>query len=439
MVKLLKSLKSDSLILIDDLNKLPEEDADFALLRRLKCHVLVTTRFKFDINRTYELQTLSDPRDLLRLFYSYCPDRGDGRTDEEDVLYLVDLVHGHTQSILMLALTVNEGFGAVWQLSEMIREYGLDFPNEVYIATQKDDKDLYEPFFILMKQLFSVQNLNDSEKNALQNFSIMPDSGVTKRKFAEWSGKTAEVQYLIRLGWFQEDIGTQKVYMHGIVRDMIHEVLRPTIETCKIMIDSMLYDCRRVEAYNYDDEKEWQRDLREVNFCSEGVIRYLRENTVLCALYFTLFSTYSHIMQHLNWGRSFAEHGFVENDFDRISMEYMMQANLKLLMGRYPDYRRVLNEIKPNCDGLGGEYTVLWALANEKLEAQRELYNQLGRQIELEKKVASPMLKKRITPRGKHSKGKQRGGHRGNHNSLTVKERLLDREFVCRREKREGE
>lgn len=39
--------------------------------------------------------------------------------------------------------------------------------------------------------------------------------------------------------------------MHGIVRDMIHEVLRPTIGTCKRVIDSMLWDCRRVEAYNY--------------------------------------------------------------------------------------------------------------------------------------------------------------------------------------------
>lgn len=272
VVKILKSLKEDSLILIDNLDKLPENDPDFSLLKRLKCHILITTRFKFDANRTYELQTLSDSRDLLRLFYSYCPDRGNGRTDEEDVLYLVDLVHGHTQSILMLALTVNEGFGAVWQLSEMICEYGLNFPNEVRIATQKDDKDLYEPFFKLMKQLFSVQNLNDSEKNTLQNFSVMPDNGVTKRKFAEWSGKTAELQYLIRLGWFQEDLTSTKVYMHGIVRDMIHEVLPPTIATCKKVIDSMLYDCCRIEAFEYHDQTEWRRDMKEVNLCSGGVI-----------------------------------------------------------------------------------------------------------------------------------------------------------------------
>jgi hypothetical protein len=434
IVNLLKSLREDSLILIDDLSKFPEQDSEFSLLRKLKCHILITTRFCFDADRTYKLQTMSDPQELLRLFYVYCPNNKDGSTDEEDILYLTDLVHGHTQSILMLALTVKEGFRTVWELSQLIRECGLDFPNDVCIATQKDNHDLYEPFFQLLERLFSVQNLNEKEKNTLQNFSIMPAEGVTKRKFAKWCQRTREVQYLIRLGWIQEDLVTGKAYMHGIVRDFIFEILHPTILICRTLIDSLLDACRRIadetETYDY-------LDLQEVNHCAFGIISYLRENTVQCALYFILFSVYSHKMQHIGWKDSFAAQEFQQNDFDRITMEYLMRANLTLFMQHYSDYRRILDDIESNCNRLGGKYAELWELANEKLEEEKDLFKRLNGKIQLEKRIVAPMLKKRISPQGKHSKGKQRSGHRKKQFSPALHEVFSQPTVTFRRKSKE--
>jgi hypothetical protein len=39
-------MKEDSLLIIDNLDELPEKSGDLKLLEKLNCHVLVTTRLK---------------------------------------------------------------------------------------------------------------------------------------------------------------------------------------------------------------------------------------------------------------------------------------------------------------------------------------------------------------------------------------------------------
>lgn len=153
-LRLLRGMGTDSLLIIDNLDELPEKSKDLSLLNKFRCHVLVTTRLKTWGKYGYYLDMLNDRATLLELFHTYCPKRLAG--NEDDVWELIELVHLHTYAIQLLALTVKEGYRSSKELAQYIREQGLAFPNSIFIETNKDGNYNWKLFYDLLDGLFAL-------------------------------------------------------------------------------------------------------------------------------------------------------------------------------------------------------------------------------------------------------------------------------------------
>ena len=238
---LLKRLNDENLIIIDNLDQLPEQSKDEALLNQLNSHVIITTRLHTWDTPVLTVRPLSD-ESLTRLFYSYCPPRKAG--SEERVQELILLVNYHTYATQLLAQTVNEGFITSEELCEYIVKEGLSIQHhQIDVLTHKDGKVDYQPFYQLLVGLFPVIHLSDSCKLCLAECAMIPDTGVRRRTLGKWLGRFQELQLLIRLGWLQEDLDLETLYMHTLIRDMVFTQLKPTIEQCMPMIESILKSC----------------------------------------------------------------------------------------------------------------------------------------------------------------------------------------------------
>lgn len=293
-LRLLRGMGADSLLIVDNLDELPEKSKDLNLLNKFRCHVLVTTRLKTWGKYGYFLDMLNDRAALLELFHTYCPKRLAG--NEADVWNLIELVHNHTYAIQLLALTVKEGFCSSMELAQYIQEQGLAFPNSIFVETNKDGNYDWKPFYDLLDGLFALQELNERTKDGLINFYIMPENGVRKRQFVLWTQMILETQSLIRLGWIQEDENTGKLYIHGLVREMVKETLYPTVEKCVDTIEGILETCYE---YSRNYRLEDYEPAYEALDCKPQIQKLMKADpTIYNNLYLMLFILYGFRTQY---------------------------------------------------------------------------------------------------------------------------------------------
>lgn len=291
--QLLQQLKSDSLLILDGMELLPEDDDDFDLLMELNCHVLVTTPLQTEENSLH-LRGMKEQAELLELFYAYCPKDKLEEGTEEHILKLIELVHQHTYSIQMLALTLNAGYMTALELRKKVVMQGLSFPNDVKIRTIQGGKRLRKTFYELLQLLFTIQNLDKRQQDMMMNFTLMPFAGIRKRLFVEWSGTSAGViEDLICLGWIHEDENS-RIYMEGIIREMVIENLRPTPEKCRRTVNSIFALFRKYGDHpiTYHDHEQ----LVLVSGCIEPMMLAFIGSTAECHLYEAVLSIYSYKM-----------------------------------------------------------------------------------------------------------------------------------------------
>ena len=101
--KILQSLYPDSLIIIDNFNVLPKDDAFFREFIKNRFQILVTTRCKPTVYNTLEIRELNKEKELCELFYRQCPS---SKSEPELVAEIIDLLNAHTLTVSLAALTL---------------------------------------------------------------------------------------------------------------------------------------------------------------------------------------------------------------------------------------------------------------------------------------------------------------------------------------------
>ena len=234
---LLQCLGEDSLLVIVGMDTLPEENEGLALLEELTCHVLVTTSQEMKNHPRLIIQPMDD---VEQLFFAYCPRWKAG--NREDVRRLMDCVQRHTYAVKLLALTVREGFYTPAELLQRVID-----PEELMVEEEQEGDYRYDTVMHIVETLFSLGELNERQTQALRCFVLMPLSGVGKIRFCRWVQCRREVQYLIRLGWIQEE-RDGILSMNCVARDVIAAQLCPTAHNCKVLLDALAEECQKSES-----------------------------------------------------------------------------------------------------------------------------------------------------------------------------------------------
>jgi len=95
-MKPLKKLHSDSLIIIDNFNVLPKEDAFFKEFIKMNCKILVTSRCNISQFETVKVSEMDADTELVELFYKHCPS---AKSSEEVVKDIIQTVGCHTLTV----------------------------------------------------------------------------------------------------------------------------------------------------------------------------------------------------------------------------------------------------------------------------------------------------------------------------------------------------
>ena len=236
--QLLHSLHQDSLVILDNFNVLPKEDALFKEFVKNDFELLVTTRCEIKQYASIKIKEIASEKDLLQLFASHCPYSGN---DTETVKQIIREVHSHTLTVVLSALSLAAGGLEPDELLHELKLCGLNITDSEDVELYKDG-DYHDGLMIEhLRILMQISRLNASQSDILKDLSILPISGVYKNYFRNWLQLVSlhDINYLARYGFITDDIENKKISLHPLIQEIIYEELKPCISNCQTLVNSL--------------------------------------------------------------------------------------------------------------------------------------------------------------------------------------------------------
>ena len=239
-MKILKKLHSDSLVIIDNFNVLPKEDAFFKEFIKLNCKILVTSRCNISQYGTVKIAGLDADTELTELFYKHC---SSSKASEEVVKEIIQTVDCHMLTVCLSALSLTASGMELEELLAELKTCGLNITSGEDVELYKDN-DFTDGLMIEhLRKLLQLGKLSDSRLNILRNLSLLPISRVLKNSFKNWLklDNLADVNNLIKYGFINEYSDNKKINLHPLLQEVIAIETIPTVTACRTMIDRDKY------------------------------------------------------------------------------------------------------------------------------------------------------------------------------------------------------
>ena len=232
-IRFLKSLRSDSLIIIDNFNT--ANDSFLSTLINYGCKMIFTTRSNVDCGYTFNLDVICDVDKLYQLvskFYSYANE------NKSVINALIETVHHHTLSVEMTAKLLEKGLHTPKEILEHLRQNSADPDSTDKIKISKDGINANETYYSHIRSLFSLYLLDESYQNIMRNMIIFDE--VRIRYFAKMLelDDTNGINELCELG-FIENTHADLITLHPMIRDIVLLDLKPTFDNCDVLITNL--------------------------------------------------------------------------------------------------------------------------------------------------------------------------------------------------------
>ena len=236
--RLLKSLKEDTLLIIDNFNE--ADDPRLAMLLGYRCRILITTRNRFEDQTCLELQELDEDA-LLRLVQWFY---GEAAANRAIVAQIADAVHRHTFAVELAARLLESGLLDPDELLAKLQaeKTGMDAADK--IRTAKDGRKDKATYHDHIRTLFALFRLSPAEQDILRNMSLMPMTGIPIRLFALWLrlDDGNGISDLVERGLIQPVPGRQ-IAMHPMIREVAAGEFSPSVRSCSKLVDALHQTC----------------------------------------------------------------------------------------------------------------------------------------------------------------------------------------------------
>lgn len=239
--RFLRSLKEDTLIIIDNFNTTATDEPVLDVLMKYNCRIIFTTRSRFEIGQTYELREISDIETLLKLFDKLYSGTNNNR---EIVTQIIETVHRHTLAVELAARLLQSGFSEPNEVLRKLSECGVNPETKDNIKITKDGVSAKATFYSHIRALFSLYTLSAEMQDVMRGMAFVPTDGIRGRLLAKWIGLTDMncINDLVELGFIQEN-ETDIISLHPIVQEITVADLKPSIANCRNLITSINYLC----------------------------------------------------------------------------------------------------------------------------------------------------------------------------------------------------
>ncbi|MBQ6024933.1 MAG: Archaeal ATPase [Lachnospiraceae bacterium] len=231
----LRILTDSTLIIIDNFNTTIDADSFLPVLMKYRCHILFTTRSRFNEYDTYELNEIDDMDamlGLIRQFYEYMP-------SEEGILSeIIRIVHFHTFAVELSARLLRTGMLDAGELLWKLKDESIKLSSDDAIGIKKDGTVRKDSYYGHIHTLFSLSALSTELFSMMRYMSLLPFTGIDRRMFARWTGQTDMnvVNSLIELGYIKE-LAFNRICLQPMMRDIALADTEPSIIKCRTMSD----------------------------------------------------------------------------------------------------------------------------------------------------------------------------------------------------------
>jgi len=277
--RFLRTLKKDSLLIIDNFNTTTTRDKLLSVILKYRCRILFTTKSSFSDHSQVTVEEISDHAVLFDLFSRIFKEAAQHR---ETVEAIMETVHYHTLSIELAARLAQSGLLTPQEILSKLQEERAAFSGEDEIKISKDGETVKATYYQHIYTLFALFRLDDPQSYAMRCMSMVPLSGIPARLFAKWVGFTDmnTVNDLTELGFVRED-ESRELSLHPMMQDVTIADLKPSVTNCQRMLGKIGVFCN-----TYGRDVPYARLIRQI---VENTIRYM-------------------VKEDINWYVRFLEH-----------------------------------------------------------------------------------------------------------------------------------
>ena len=239
--RFLRSLKDDTLLIIDNFNVTATQDSFLPVVLKYRCRILFTTRSRFDGHCILQLKEIREPASLFQLAAAFYSEAEEHRTLVEEI---IETVHRHTFAVELAANLLENGILPPERLLEKLREEKASLENEDKIIAIKDGQNSKATYYNHIHTLFSLYSISVKQQEIMRNLCFLPPAGISARIFADWLGLTDlnDINDLIETGFVQATT-RHTISLHPMIQEIALSETKPSVTGCHTLLNSLQKIC----------------------------------------------------------------------------------------------------------------------------------------------------------------------------------------------------
>ena len=239
--RFLRSLKSDTLLIIDNFNVTATQDSFLSVVLKYRCQILFTTRSNLNEYCTFQLKEIKDINILFQLTSAFYSEADKYRSTVEKI---IETVHYHTFAVELAAKLLENGISTPGQLLAKLQEERASLDNEDKIKIIKDGQSSKATYYSHIHTLFSLYALSRKQQDIMCNLCFLPYTGISARIFAKWLELPTlnEINDLIETGFVQTTT-RHTISLHPMIKEIALSETKPSVSSCHILLDSLQKIC----------------------------------------------------------------------------------------------------------------------------------------------------------------------------------------------------
>ena len=239
--RFLRSLKDDTLLIIDNFNVTATQDSFLPVVLKYRCRILFTTRSRFDGHCILQLKEIREPASLFQLAAAFYSEAEEHRTLVEEI---IETVHRHTFAVELAANLLENGILPPERLLEKLREEKASLENEDKISAIKDGQNSKATYYNHIHTLFSLYSISVKQQEIMRNLCFLPPAGISARIFADWLGLTDlnAINDLVETGFVQATT-RHTISLHPMIQEIALSETKPSVTGCHTLLNSLQKIC----------------------------------------------------------------------------------------------------------------------------------------------------------------------------------------------------
>ncbi|MBQ8826953.1 MAG: hypothetical protein IJ007_07665 [Oscillospiraceae bacterium] len=233
--RFLKSLRSDSLIIIDNFNVSGAGDSLLGTVMKFPCNIIFTTRRNVDTGHIFKLDVIGNT-DVLYAFASKYYSHSD--EDKEKIYALIKAVHHHTLSVEMIAKLLEKGLHTTDEILTHLQINSVNPESDDKIKVTKDGENSKATYYNHIRSLFSLYLLDENDQTIMRCMVFAENVRIRYLAKLLSLNDTNSINELCDLG-FIENNQADLISLHPMIRDVTVLDLKPDFENCDIFFEGI--------------------------------------------------------------------------------------------------------------------------------------------------------------------------------------------------------